>query len=1532
MRKAQKASKPELEIEFEMPLTAMQEGILFRVLSGDSKKMYLMRATRTLNTKVERAVLERAWRILVGRHATLRTGFQWADRSRPVQVVYRDVPVEIQWLDWRSLGAKAQNARFEKLIDAQRNKGFDLTAAPLMRILVARTGAARYEMIWFFHHLIMDATSVHLVLGEFETIFNELCRGREVHLKPPVGYQVFQSWQAERDFSESIAFWQDELQGQKAASVLPMANLEKSLGKSVSRASAFAKINEGEFDRVLKFAQATGLSVNRLVQGAWALLMNRYTGEDDVVFGMMVSGRRNKEEDDFSGVVGLCINTLPVRLSVDTKAQLVSWLKAFDSKWEMTRKHQSYPFPLIKKCSGLPGNQPLFHTAINIHAGRDRSEDSESAGRSFVRARRHIEEIGSAWSEYAVVMNVVHSKNDLLLRLDYDDEQFEAEAMVRLLEHFKNLLLDMPRVRDREIHDLKMISNFEQRQILDQWNDTRVKYKGMDKCLHELIEAQVARKPNSIAASFEGQSLTYGELNAKANQLAHYLRGLGVGPDVLVGVCVNRSLEMIVGLLAVMKAGGAYVPIDPEYPIDRIQFMFDDIRAPVLLTQSSLMHLLPKNSTLVCLDRKHDAIERQAVTNPRAVTDGESLAYGIYTSGSTGKPKCALNTHQGIVNRLLWMQAEYKLKSADRILQKTPFSFDVSVWEFFWPLLAGARLVFARPGGHRDPAYLTRLIRDEKITTLHFVPSMLQVFLEDRDVQKCTTIKRVICSGEALPKDLQDRFFSRSKAELHNLYGPTEAAVDVSYWPCERKGTRKTVPIGWPIANIQLYILDAQWKPVPIGVAGELLIGGIGLARGYWNRPELTAQKFIANPLSSNPADRLYRTGDLARFNADGSIEYLGRLDHQVKIRGLRIELGEIEATLCADASVREAVVVARDSAQGEKQLVAYLVLEERAGFDSDTLRANLGKTLPTYMVPVRYVILDTMPLSPNGKVDRKALPEPEGENSTKDKSYSAPLGETTQLLASIWQDVLGVSPIGVNDNYFAFGGDSLRAIQIVLAARKAGLHLDPSDVLENPTVSELARRATENGGAGSTAPVPIERARVGARTRLNSNEEFADVYPATRMQAAQIADYGEDRKRNGVYHYQKTLAIEDAELSLKNFKKALDWLTNRHAVLRTVFIRDDKGELYQAVTKNKDHVRETKWYVLKDLTNLAFERQDEVIKAAVDADRVNGFNTNDTSEYPFRFTVFVRSTTRIDVLFTFHHAICDGWGKIEFFNDLLDLYSTYRAGGEPADSQGPNVFKEFVALESEILDSKEAADFWRKRLMKCSPMATPALRQVDESGEISQEHDIGGALTQRLESVAKANRVSVKAVFLSALFDLLKDESRLRAPIAGVVSNGRSERLSDPLKAFGLFWNIVPVSCEPSADKAQQISQVQRSLVQLEPFARYPLDQMLIDAKIERPFFATFNFIYFHNSKEFDGSEGGPKVEHGKVLDHWSFPLNFTVLMHPFESTATLRVAFDANRFDSHQVQKLVESYLELLNSYGLDSGIKSTNTYRAA
>ncbi len=597
----------------------------------------------------------------------------------------------------------------------------------------------------------------------------------------------------------------------------------------------------------------------------------------------------------------------------------------------------------------------------------------------------------------------------------------------------------------------KFLTNAKSRQIPD----------GL--CIQQMFEAQVELTPDAVAVVFENQQITYRQLNQRANQLAHYLCTLGVGSEVLVGICMERSLEMVVGLLGILKAGGAYVPLDPAYPKERLAFILEDTQAPVILTQEQLVNnLLVGESQVVCLDSNWEAIAQHSQENPVSVTTPDNLIYVIYTSGSTGQPKGVMVPHRGIYNQLYWRQTTFGLTKTDKVLQTISISFDPSVWQIFWPLSFGGQLILPPTGGHQDSAYLVKLIAELQITVIALVPSMLRVLLEEKEIESCKCLRHISCGGEALPVDLIERFFERLNLDnvLHNVYGPTEASIDATFWTCKRGTNRLIAPIGRAIANTQIYILDEDLQPTTIGEPGELYISGLGLARGYLNRDDLTALKFISNPFSTQPESRLYKTGDLARYLPDGNIEFLGRIDQQVKIRGFRIELGEIETALSQHPAVQETVVIAREDVPDSKRLVAYVVPNLKTeNFPSlENLRSFLNERLPNHMMPSAFVMLNALPLTPNGKVDRRALPAPDKTRPDLEQAFIAPQNTLEIQLAQIWEEILGIQPIGVKDNFFELGGNSLLAVQFLTQLeQRLNKKLPLATFLQANTIEQLA-------------------------------------------------------------------------------------------------------------------------------------------------------------------------------------------------------------------------------------------------------------------------------------------------------------------------------------------------------------------------------------------------------------------------------------------------------------------------------------------
>jgi amino acid adenylation domain-containing protein len=830
-----------------------------------------------------------------------------------------------------------------------------------------------------------------------------------------------------------------------------------------------------------------------LLCAALGAVLARYTQQADVVIGSVCADAESPEGLRFPNLIAL-------RFDVGGDPTLPEVLARVESVVASAALHRDRPFSAVVETleRSASDSRPILHAAM-VLCGEPHELSDEPV------TDEHLAELGEHLSACDLVFVGRRVEGELVLECDFDTDLLDAETADRILGYLERAIEGELRKPDSRLSRLKLLSEDERRRILLDWNSTDVPYPE-NATLQSVFEAQVVRTPDAYAVAFEGEVLTYAELNRRANRLARRLRDLGVGRDVVVGVFLERSIEMVVALYAIVKAGGAYLPLDPEYPRERIAFMLADANAPVLVTLSRALEKLPEHrSQVLCLDTERELLASLPDGNLEPEAGPGDLAYVIYTSGSTGRPKGVMNTHRGIGNRLFWMQDEYRLDGHDRVLQKTPFSFDVSVWEFFWPLQVGAMLVVARPGGHRDSAYLVELVRDERITTLHFVPSMLQLFLAEPGVETLEGLERVFCSGEALPYELQERFFAVLDAELHNLYGPTEAAVDVTYWKCERDSDLRTVPIGRPVANTQIYILDEHLEPVPTRSAGELYIGGVQVARGYLNRPDLNRERFIPDPFRSSPEARLYRTGDLARFLRNGAIEYLGRIDHQVKLRGFRIELGEIESVLMEHPGVRESVVVLREDQPGNPRLAAY-VTARGAGIDAAALRRHAGERLPEFMVPATFVLLETMPLSPNGKVDRSALPAPV-DRSPAQTTSTKPASDLEARIAAIWRETLQRGELGFDQNFFDLGGHSLLLARCRVRYRdELGIDVGMTELFRYPTIESLASHVRERVGAKSGSGMTASEAGP-ARTVPEPKDDIAVIGMACRLPGAADVD-----------------------------------------------------------------------------------------------------------------------------------------------------------------------------------------------------------------------------------------------------------------------------------------------------------------------------------------------------------------------------------------------------------------------------------------
>lgn len=1062
------------------PLSPMQQGILFHCLADPKSGVYFDQFSCTIEGNLNIAAFHRAWQQVVNRHSILRTCFLWEGLKEPVQVVHRQVTLPFVHQDWRHLSSVAQQEQIEAFLSSDRCQGFNLTVAPLMRLLLIQLTDYSYHFIWSSHHLLLDGWSVPLIFQEVLALYKTFAQGQTLFLPSPRPYRDYIVWLQQQNLSEAETFWRQTLKGFTAPTKIG-ENQNNQQTSTDNYKEQQLRLQASTTAALQSLAQKHQLTLNTLVQGAWALLLNRYSGEADVLFGVTVSGRPAALPKAES-MVGLFINTLPFRVEVDPEAFLLPWLKQVQVQQVETRQYEYSPLVEIQGWSEVNRGLPLFESILVFENYPVDISLSEPGLDLAIKNFRSIEQ-----TNYPLTLSVIPGK-ELLLTIAYNEgERFAAATIERMLGHLATLLNTMVANPQQRLKELSLLTAAEKQQLLVEWNNTKSDYP-QDLCIHQLFEAQVERTPDAVAVVFQDEQLTYTQLNQRANQLAHYLQKLGVKPEVLVGICLPRSIEMLVGLLAILKAGGAYVPIDPAYPQQRLALMLEDAQVSVLLTQQHLLEKLPAHQArVVCLDSDRSSIAQESQDNPINSSTANCLAYVIYTSGSTGKPKGVLGLHQGAVNRFAWMWQNYPFKQGEVCCQKTSLNFVDSVWEIFGPLLQGVRIVIIPDSVVKAPQQFIEILASNKITRLVVVPSLLRILLDTNThlQQRLPQLQLWVTSGEALSHNLLQKFRQTlPESTLLNLYGSSEVSADVT---CYSLSPQDAVParvvIGRPIANTQVYVLDRNLKPVPIGVPGEVYIGGVGLARGYFNRPEMTVERFIPNIFSAlhkigmenkpprhqehqefslgfpEVGTRLYKTGDFARYLVDGNLEFLGRIDNQVKIRGSRIELGEIEAALVQYSGVENAVVVAREDRPNHKQLVAYVVAQKEQVITVSELHRFLKEKLPDYMLPSAFVILETLPLLPNGKVDRHSLPAPDQTRPELETTYQPPQNDLEQTIANIWQEVLHVKEVGIYDNFFELGGQSLLLVQVHSKLQKI-LPQDLSlvEMFQYPTISSLAK------------------------------------------------------------------------------------------------------------------------------------------------------------------------------------------------------------------------------------------------------------------------------------------------------------------------------------------------------------------------------------------------------------------------------------------------------------------------------------------
>jgi amino acid adenylation domain-containing protein/thioester reductase-like protein/non-ribosomal peptide synthase protein (TIGR01720 family) len=1053
---------PPSGIEDIYPLTPLQEGLLFHTLMLPGSGIYIMQDSFSLVGRIDTDIFREAWQRVVDRHTILRTSVIWECSGRPHQIVHRQASLPFEYFDWGGYSEAGQKVRLEVLLEKELREGFELARPPLMKIRLIHFGAERYHCIRSYHHILMDAWCDSIILADFKSCYFSLLHAKALPKEPVKTYRDYVAWLQKQDAAGAERYWRNTLEGftDPTPLVVDKQVLEtERTGTEVGDVMTCLSVEDTE--NLASLTRKYRLTANTVAQAAWALVLARYSGRREVLFGVTVAGRP-AHLPGIEEVIGLFINTLPLRVSVDPAFTVLHVLQILLRQNLELRQYEYAPLVDIQAWSMISKGMPMFrHLFVFENAPVD------SALTADTDELRITEVLDRTHTNYPITVMVVPGKQ-LHLQITYEKDRFDTGVAQRLVEHFRSALEQMIHNPLTRIGDLSLLMDHERERILSEWNRTGRDFGGPSDFIAR-FDRQAANTPERVAVSCGSARLTYAELAARVGRIAHALHARGIGPDAVVGLLDERGIDFLVMILAVLKAGAAYLPLEPEYPDARLEEIIRNSRAALVVTGAGCRQRLEplfsaedRPATVTC-----KALESgPAGGKPLPAGNDGNLAYIIYTSGSTGTPKGAMVERKGMLNNLLTKIPVMNLTEADIIAQTASQCFDISVWQFLTALLCGAQVRIYRDDVAHNPERLLHAVADDGVTILESVPTLIRAMLDLTDVP-LPRLRWLLPTGEAFPPEVCRAWMGRyPSVGLLNAYGPAECSDDVTYHHLTQAPamTRASVPIGRPVDNMAIYLLDPWLNPVPVGVPGELCVAGIGVGRGYLNRADLTAEAFVPNPFAAEPGSRLYRTGDLACHGEDGIIEYLGRIDNQIKIRGFRIELGEIELCLQRHPEVRETAVIVYENLPGGKCLVAYLVAKAGCSPDRAGLKAFLGQYLPSYMIPALWVFLDEMPLNRNGKIDRKSLPPPEHEVRAESR-YSAPRNDTETQLANIWEAVLAVSPIGVDDNFFELGGHSLLAIQILFKIRGAfAIELPMRSVFDRPTIAAQAELIQSGG------------------------------------------------------------------------------------------------------------------------------------------------------------------------------------------------------------------------------------------------------------------------------------------------------------------------------------------------------------------------------------------------------------------------------------------------------------------------------------
>ncbi|MFZ5893336.1 MAG: amino acid adenylation domain-containing protein [Myxococcota bacterium] len=1377
---------PARRIEDIYPLSPLQQGLLFHSVRDVGTGVYINQRSFVLNVALKVELLRQAFRRALQEHEVLRSLFLWQGFTRPFQVVLDRVDLPIRVLDWRSRNAAEQQRAVDEFLEQERTQGFELGAAPLMRIALVRLADERYHFVWTCHHLLLDGWSSSQLLAQVFLDYMSLDGAppqADATHERGARFREYIAWLERRDPAATQEFWSREVGAVSEPSLLAERTMVRKaeLAPGSHYATLAVQWPAAFAERLTALAQRECVTLNTLFQAAIALVLGSRLRQRDLVLGITVSGR-SAPIAGIEHTLGLFINTLPLRIQLRAEQPLGDWLRELQANCARVQEHEAAPLVEVQKLSAVPRGTPLFDTLFvfenyPVAAALDASADT-------LRIERQ-----SAVERTNYPLTIAASPGDgVFLELHYDQHYFDARFAGDFARHLQQVLRSFVEAPEQRVHQVSQLTPRERATVVSAWNATTFDYP--ERCVHQLFEAHAARAPESLALIRGSMRVSYGELNTRANRVAHRLRALGVHSELLLGIVCERSIDGVVALLASLKAGAAYLPIDPSWPRERIRALLRDAGVAAVLTQEPLRERCPDDLAVHCVEALAGGAEPSE--NLDICSSPDQLAYCIYTSGSTGRPKASLLSHRGLVSNLCWTQQRFGIVDTDRVAQLASWSFDASVWELWLALTRGAACVLPRHTLREQAAdELFVELREQGANVSLPVPSLLAAVLESATGRRVLAgFKGIFPGAERLPPELARMLLELGVPQVVNLYGPTEASIDVTAFDC-RSSWDGEVPIGKPIGNMATYVLDEQLSPLPVGVVGEVYAAGVGLARGYLGRPDLTAERFLPNPFST-PGGRMYRTGDLGYYRADGQLNYCGRSDQQVKIRGHRVELAEIERRLREQPEVKEAVVLARADAGFPTRLVAYVVgVDSVAAQGSDALTQTLGErlalVLPEYLLPSGYVVLSALPLGTSGKLDRSALPVP--EHGCKTSEYVAPSGEFELTLTSIYRAILRLERVGIHDDFFALGGDSILALQLVSRAKAAHIELTPKDVFEQRTVHGLSRVAR----------------------RRDPQERGSAVMVTGDAPLTPIQHWFFERRLHAAHHWNQSLLLELVEaLDLSVLSRAVHALYWRHAALR---LRFEPGQRFARFDSTEP----------RELCSSVDLSREPDSAAAIErvANRVQ--QSLDLEHGPLLRVVHldVGADQRARLLIVAHHLVVDAVSFRILLEDLEVLYRAFAAGLEPELAPLGSSWQEWArALErhatSETLLAE--ASYWQ-----AVDEPTLGLPATDPHGEntVASARVIGFELDafeteQLLGELARAYRADISSILLTALAFVLCAWSERPSVVLHLEGHGREDLFSgvDVTRSVGWFTSLYPVRLSPDrTDLVRSVSRIKEQL-----------------------------------------------------------------------------------------------------------------------